>query len=295
MSHRRPTHFTNAGIGKAPPPASSGSSSDSPSPGSWLWSWLKSPWAVGAVVAVGLGAVGLAYRNVSQAEKQRQRSEKLKKLICTSFASEQFNICRRMTLEPWCVFDEEEVTAIHQAVCDIKRSARKAAGADLHEDDLQDGRLARSEIIHVYEGLGVHDDQILDNLYRVLDTDHDGHVSFYELVQGLNTIVHGSPRDKLQRYFIAFDIDRNGLLDVHEMERAYTAFYAHQPPAEIKRAAADFIKDLDRNADGKVSLSEFVDSYMAKIVDDTSNDEFNSAFCRKFGLDIGYNPADVNV
>ncbi len=66
-------------------------------------------------------------------------------------------------------------------------------------------------------GLGGGDEgqgrQLSERIYRVLDTDRDGKVSFREYISYLNIMIHGDQQSKNDYTYSLIDIDKNGSFD----------------------------------------------------------------------------------
>jgi len=70
----------------------------------------------------------------------------------------------------------------------------------------------------------------------------------------------------LTKAFRAVDLDHSGTIDVAEVEKVLEAYYKHSgkqcDPAKLRKEAADFLKDVDKNQDHKVSMEEFIQYFM---------------------------------
>jgi len=68
---------------------------------------------------------------------------------------------------------------------------------------------------------------------------------------------------KIKACFDQVDTDKSGYIDGAEVEKVLCEYFKSQgkkpDPAKIKSEVASFIKDLDTDHDGKVSLKEFID------------------------------------
>jgi len=71
---------------------------------------------------------------------------------------------------------------------------------------------------------------------------------------------------EIKACFDVVDKDKSGFVDSSEVEQILLQYYkskGKQPdPAKVKSECSAFIKDLDSNNDGKVSLKEFTDFVM---------------------------------
>ena len=68
---------------------------------------------------------------------------------------------------------------------------------------------------------------------------------------------------EVKQCFDVVDKDRSGFIDSAEVESLLMQYFqakGRKPdPAKVKSECAAFVKDLDTNKDGKVSLKEFTD------------------------------------
>ena len=73
----------------------------------------------------------------------------------------------------------------------------------------------------------------------------------------------GKIEQEIKACFDAVDKDRSGFIDSAEVEQILLQYYQSKgkkpDQAKIKSEVAAFVKDLDTNNDGKVSLKEFTD------------------------------------
>jgi len=69
-------------------------------------------------------------------------------------------------------------------------------------------------------------------------------------------------QQQIKACFDLVDKDKSGFIDSSEVEQILKQYYqkSNKPvPSTIKDEVAAFVKDLDSNQDGKVSLKEFTD------------------------------------
>jgi Ca2+-binding EF-hand superfamily protein len=73
-------------------------------------------------------------------------------------------------------------------------------------------------------------------------------------------------REALTKAFHEVDVDKSGSITASEIERVLVAYYKHSnktlDQAKIKQEAAAFLKDVDKNRDGKIELNEFITYFM---------------------------------
>lgn len=73
-------------------------------------------------------------------------------------------------------------------------------------------------------------------------------------------------RAKLARAFQEVDSDHSGSIDSVELEKVLTSYYKatgrQVDCSKIKREAAAFLKDVDKNNDKKISQEEFIQYFL---------------------------------
>merc|ERR1711874_716772 len=85
-----------------------------------------------------------------------------------------------------------------------------------------------------------------DHLFRIYDKDNNGKIDFVELMAVYQIMAKGSPEQVLNQIFLAFDTNRDGYINPKEM------------------IATNAFKEMDKNANGKITADEFVTACMAQ-------------------------------
>eukprot|EP00013_Stygamoeba_regulata_P029875 CAMPEP_0177658046 /NCGR_PEP_ID=MMETSP0447-20121125/16579_1 /TAXON_ID=0 /ORGANISM="Stygamoeba regulata, Strain BSH-02190019" /LENGTH=767 /DNA_ID=CAMNT_0019162581 /DNA_START=66 /DNA_END=2372 /DNA_ORIENTATION=- len=105
------------------------------------------------------------------------------------------------------------------------------------------------------------DGEELEHMYRVLDVDGDGQVSFTELMTLFSTLYKGTPAQRLEFLFQAYDMDNSGYLDREELRmlmskirKALSGSASDEADFALWDRAFD---SLDTNRDNRLSLEEF--------------------------------------
>ncbi|ODA83923.1 hypothetical protein RJ55_02440 [Drechmeria coniospora] len=91
-------------------------------------------------------------------------------------------------------------------------------------------------------------DDLLNQIFREVDTNHDGRIQYEEF----RTFVEHADRE-LNRLFKAIDKDGNGKLDMKELQTAFRTAGL----TVSNRRLAEFFQDMDKNLDGYVSFEEW--------------------------------------
>jgi diacylglycerol kinase (ATP) len=94
--------------------------------------------------------------------------------------------------------------------------------------------------------------------------DNSGTVSFKELATALSVISKGKPEEKLAYLFDVYDINGDATLDKDELNKIVeqmktVAKELGRDEASINDFIAGLMKKIDKNGDGQVSKSEWID------------------------------------
>jgi len=141
---------------------------------------------------------------------------------------------------------------------------------DFHKDfrkSYPKGRLTKANVEQLYKKTYPKGDPkvVVEEMFRVYDTDKDGTIDFREFLVGLGASKHGAAEDeKLRLAFQMFDADGNGFITNAEMHALVRAIYKAQAYGKYDEKVADTVgtlmfQQLDKNRDNKITLAEFVD------------------------------------
>ncbi|KAL4228920.1 NAD(P)H oxidase [Mactra antiquata] len=126
---------------------------------------------------------------------QRKRNQLLERFFKTVF-SEAFEMDYDPTL------DQEEVEM---------RQAR-----DILEIELTKKEFAKALAVKP-------DTEFVENMFSLMDTDHNGYISFREFLNAVVMLSKGSGQNKLQTLFRMFDLDGSGTLDRDELLKLFSS------------------------------------------------------------------------
>jgi len=83
-------------------------------------------------------------------------------------------------------------------------------------DTDRDGTLTAEELRRAFYSLGVKDDHLIKKIFKSLDVDNDGFLSFSEFAAGVLCVFKDLIEERLHAMFEEYDTDSNGLLDQDE-------------------------------------------------------------------------------
>ena len=137
--------------------------------------------------------------------------------------------------------------------------------------DHPDGRLTRSNFKEMMsQALPEKDASKLEkHVFRVYDTNGDGHIDFQEFMMVFHILSKGSPQEVLEKLFRVFDVNSDGTISVKEMQRLVADLYSLVKHSDPKKASKELIattafREMDTNQDGLVSCQEFVAAVMGQ-------------------------------
>ena len=142
--------------------------------------------------------------------------------------------------------------AVARVLCNRMTDDDKHQLADVFTqfDRNGDGTLGADEIAAMMKHIG-KTDQHATEFMADLDEDGDGNVTIAEFNQAaIQGRLGSSTQDEMKAAFDIFDLDGDGFVTQHEIERVCEFL----TPA----AAQDLIAEVDKNSDGKINFSEWI-------------------------------------
>merc|ERR1711931_104094 len=107
------------------------------------------------------------------------------------------------------------------------------------------------------------------HVFRIYDTNNDGYIDFVEFMVVFYIMSDGSPEEVLSKIFRVFDVNSDGTITQKELKRLIKDMYGLLNSDNPEQASQDLISksafsEMDRDADGKVSLQEWIDACLGQ-------------------------------
>jgi len=101
------------------------------------------------------------------------------------------------------------------------------------------------------------------HVFRVYDTNNDGHVDFVEFMVVYFILSEGTPEEVLKKIFRLFDVNSDGTITKKELTRLVKDMYGLLKRDDPNVSAVDFIAksafaEMDKDEDGKITTEEFI-------------------------------------
>ena len=134
---------------------------------------------------------------------------------------------------------------------DLRNKFREIAG----EDQLID----RKEF---QLGLEIENDDIINRLFDLFDTDKNGTIDFNEFMEAIQKIIDGTDKDKIEFAFNLYDLDNNGIIDRLELkvliEQSFIENNLDYDEFQLELLVDEFFKRADLDKSGTIDFKEFL-------------------------------------
>merc|ERR1719347_1960573 len=115
---------------------------------------------------------------------------------------------------------------------------------------------------------GTDTERLGKHIWRMYDTNQDGHIDFREFMIVLYIMSNGSPEENLKQIFRVFDINNDGKINFVEMKRLVKDLLKHEGD-DIDRKAVESLSEsafseMDENEDGNINQEEFSNACLVK-------------------------------
>ena len=113
------------------------------------------------------------------------------------------------------------------------------------------------------DALSISKIEIAEIIYKIIDSDGSGSISFPEFIEGLNKVHPDEPFDnKVMFCFQAYDADSSGAVSADEIKSVIKISLQDNPYVELNEAqindlVRNLIKQYNRNGTGELNFHEF--------------------------------------
>eukprot|EP00092_Neocalanus_flemingeri_P028688 GFUD01031149.1.p1 GENE.GFUD01031149.1~~GFUD01031149.1.p1 ORF type:complete len:196 (+),score=64.90 GFUD01031149.1:46-633(+) len=107
------------------------------------------------------------------------------------------------------------------------------------------------------------------HVFRIYDANNDGVIDFSEFMLIFFIMSEGAPEEVLTKIFRVFDVNSDGTITQKEMTKLIKDMYGLLQSEDPNLAAKDLIAksafaEMDKDQDGKVSITEFIAACMGQ-------------------------------
>lgn len=134
-----------------------------------------------------------------------------------------------------------------------------------------DGRISRKSFHDMMKEAypGTDTERLEKHIFRMYDTNDDGHIDFREFMIVLYIMSNGSPEENLKQIFRVFDINNDGSISLKELKRIVKDLFHLINESNADQASQDVLaqtafSEMDENNDGQITQEEFIEACMAQ-------------------------------
>jgi len=134
-----------------------------------------------------------------------------------------------------------------------------------------DGKISRRSFHEMMKECypGTDTEKLERHIFRMYDTNKDGHIDFREFMIVLYIMSNGSPEENLKQIFRVFDINNDGSISPKELQRIVKDLFhlineKNADEASQELLAQRAFNEMDENNDGQVSQDEFIEACMTQ-------------------------------
>lgn len=115
--------------------------------------------------------------------------------------------------------------------------------------------------------------KLAQHIFRMYDTNQDGHIDFIEFMLALYIMNNGSAEANLKQIFRVFDINNDGAISLKELQKIVKDLHKllkDQTDDSEENFAKIAFTEMDNNGDGKVDEEEFISACLTRRKASTS-------------------------
>lgn len=134
-----------------------------------------------------------------------------------------------------------------------------------------DGRISRKSFHTMMKECypGADTEKLEKHIFRMYDSNKDGHIDFREFMIVLYIMSNGSPEENLKQIFRVFDINNDGTISLKELQKIVRDLFLLINESNAEVASQEVLvktafNEMDENHDGKISQLEFIEACMAQ-------------------------------
>merc|ERR1712156_1274781 len=134
-----------------------------------------------------------------------------------------------------------------------------------------DGRISRKSFHMMMKECypGADTEKLERHIFRMYDSNKDGHIDFREFMIVLYIMSNGSPEENLKQIFRVFDINNDGTITLKELQKIVRDLFhlineENADEASQELLAQSAFNEMDENHDGQVSEEEFIEACMSQ-------------------------------
>eukprot|EP00092_Neocalanus_flemingeri_P020565 GFUD01022279.1.p1 GENE.GFUD01022279.1~~GFUD01022279.1.p1 ORF type:complete len:209 (+),score=34.92 GFUD01022279.1:140-766(+) len=145
-----------------------------------------------------------------------------------------------------------------------------------------DGRISRKSFHTMMKECypGADTEKLERHIFRMYDSNKDGHIDFREFMIVLYIMSNGSPEENLKQIFRVFDINNDGTISLKELQKIVRDLFLLINDTNADQASQEVLvktdplsqevlvktafNEMDENHDGQISQLEFIEACMAQ-------------------------------
>jgi len=115
--------------------------------------------------------------------------------------------------------------------------------------------------------------KLSQHIFRMYDTNQDGHIDFREFMVALNVMNSGSAEQNLRQIFRVFDINNDGRITLKELQKIVKDLHhlmTDQTSTSGEMLAITAFDEMDVDQDGQIDQDEFVSACLTRRKASTS-------------------------